>query len=82
VLAAGRLLMVPRLETAFGVQDGLDHLEFADPDQAVTFVEAYRNSPEAFGRVTVWGRIAAEAQRASVVYGRLGVDMRLQAGCA
>jgi hypothetical protein len=82
VLAAGRLLVVPRLETTFGLQDGLDHLEFADPDQAVTFVEAYRHSPDAFGRVRVWGRIAAEAQRASVVYGRLGVDLRLLAGRA
>lgn len=77
VLAARRLLIVPRLETTFGLEDGLDHVEFADPDEAVTLVEAYRRAPEAFARVTAWGRVKAEAQRASVVYGRLAEDLRL-----
>jgi hypothetical protein len=77
VLAARRLLIVPRLQTTFGLEDGLDHVEFADPDEAVTLVEAYRRAPEAFARVTAWGRVKAEAQRASVVYGRLAEDIRL-----
>ena len=53
VLAAGRLLIVPRLDTTFGLEDGLDHLEFADPDEAVTAVEAFAADPDAFGRIRV-----------------------------
>jgi hypothetical protein len=78
VLAARRLLIVPRLETTFGLQDGLDHLQFADPDMAVTFVEAYRRGPAAFARMLVLGAVAARPQRASVVYGRLAADLRLE----
>jgi hypothetical protein len=77
VLAARRVLIAPRIETAFGLEDGLDHVEFADPDEAVTLVEAYRRAPEAFARITAWGRAKAETQRASVVYGRLAQDLRL-----
>jgi hypothetical protein len=78
VLAARRLLIVPRPPASFGLEDGLDHLEFDDPEEAVTLVEAYRRSPEAFARVTAWGRAKVSAQRASVVYGRLAADLRLQ----
>jgi hypothetical protein len=77
VLAAGRLLIVPRLETAFGLEDGLDHIEFADPDEAVTVAEAYGQNPETFGRVITWGKLKAEQQRASLVYARLAEDLRL-----
>ena len=45
----------------------------------MTFVEAYRRAPDAFARVTAWGRLKAEAQRASVVYGRLADDLRRHA---
>ena len=75
VLAAGRLLIVPRLERTFGLEDGLDHVQFADPDGAVTLVEAYRRTRPSFARITAWGRLKAEAQRASVVYGRLAEDL-------
>jgi hypothetical protein len=78
VLAAGRLLIAPRLQTSFGLEDGLDHVEFADPDEAVTAVEAFAADPETFGRVLSWGRLKAEQQRASVVYARLTEDLRLQ----
>jgi hypothetical protein len=78
VLAAGRLLITPRLETTFGLEDGLDHLEFATPDEAVDAVRAFGAAPETFGRVAVWGRLKAEQQRASVVYARLAEDLRLQ----
>jgi hypothetical protein len=77
VLAARRLLIVPRLETTFGLEDGLDHLEFADPDEAVTLVEAFSAHPDAFARVVAWGRMKAESQQASVVYARLADDLRL-----
>jgi len=78
VLAAARLLIVPRLQTTFGLEDGLDHLEFADPDEAVTAVEAFGADPETFARVVSWGRLKADQQRASVVYARLAEDLRLQ----
>lgn len=78
VLAAGRLLITPRLETTFGLEDGLDHLEFATPDEAVDAVRAFGAAPETFGRVAAWGRLKAEQQRASVVYARLAEDLRLQ----
>jgi hypothetical protein len=76
VLAAGRLLIVPRIQTSFGLEDGLDHLEFADPDEAVTLVKAYRGSPDDFSRVAAWGRLKAEPHRASIAYGRLAADLR------
>lgn len=78
VLAAGRLLIAPRLRTTFGLEDTLDHLEFADPDEAVTAAQAFAADPETFGRVVAWGRLKAEQQRASVVYARLAEDLRLQ----
>jgi hypothetical protein len=78
VLAAGRLLITPRLETTFGLEDGLDHLGFAGPDEAVDAVRAFGVGPETFGRVVSWGRLKAEQQRASVVYARLAEDLRLQ----
>jgi hypothetical protein len=78
VLAAGRLLILPRVEASFGLEDGLDHLQFIDPEEAVTLVEAYRRRPDAFARITAWGRVKAGPQRASVVYGRLAADLRLQ----
>jgi hypothetical protein len=77
ILAARRLLLVPRLSTTFGLEDGLDHLEFADPDEAVTAVEAFAGDPEAFTRVMAWGRLKAEQQRASTVYARLAYDLRV-----
>ncbi len=61
VLAARRLLIVPRPPASFGLEDGLDHVEFDDPEEAVTLVEAYRRAPDAFCRITAWGRVKAEA---------------------
>jgi hypothetical protein len=77
VLAARRLLLVPRLDRTFGLEDGLDHLEFAGPDEAVTLLDAYVRSPTAFARVLAWGRLKAEPRRASAVYARLAADLRL-----
>jgi hypothetical protein len=59
VLAAGRVLLLPRFSGSFGLEDGLDHLEFADADEAITLVESYRRMPEAFERVRVWARLKA-----------------------
>ena len=75
VLAARRILLVPRIERTFGLEDGLDHLEFSGPDEAVTLLEAHARNPGAFARVLTWGRRKAEPQRASVVYARLAADL-------
>ena len=77
VLAARRLLIVPRVRVSFGLEDGLDHVEFPDPDGAITLVEAYRRAPGLFARMLAWGRVKAEPQRASVMYARLADDLRL-----
>jgi hypothetical protein len=64
VLAAGCLLLVPRLDPDFGLQDGLDHLEFVVADEAITLVESYLRAPAAFTRVRTWARIAARSEPA------------------
>ena len=63
VLAAGRVLLLPRFSGSFGLEDGLDHLEFADADEAITLVESYRRMPEAFERVRVWARLKTRVLR-------------------
>jgi len=75
VLAARRVLLVPRIERTFGLEDGLDHLEFSGPDEAVTLLEAHARNPGAFARVLTWGRRKAESQRASVLFARLAADL-------
>ena len=77
MLAAGRLVLTPRLETTFGLEDGLDHLEFADPTRRLRR-EAFGADPRRSGAFSSWGRLKAEQQRASVVYARLAEDLRLQ----
>jgi hypothetical protein len=61
VLAAGRILLLPQLSRSFGLENGLDHLEFADADEAITLVESYRRAPDSFARVSVWARVKARA---------------------
>jgi len=63
VLAAGRVLVLPRFTGSVGLEEGLDHLQFADADGAVTIVESYRRAPEAFARIGIWARIKARALR-------------------
>lgn len=75
VLAARRLLLVPRLTRTFGLEDGLDHLEFAGPDEAVTLLESYVRNPDAFERILTWGRLKAQPQRASAVEARRAADL-------
>jgi len=75
-LAARRLLLVPRLDRTFGLEDGLDHLQFAGPDEALLLLAAHARNASAFDRVLAWGRLKAEPQRASVVYGRLAAGLR------
>ena len=74
-LAAGRLLVAPRAEPAFGFAAGVDHLAYDDADELARLAVAAHRHPDAFAPVAVLGRIAAEAHRASAVLARLAADL-------
>jgi hypothetical protein len=70
-LAASRPLILPRARTTFGLLPGSDHLAASSDDEVVQWADALRAEPPAFAGQIALGRIAAETQRASTVYGRL-----------
>ena len=74
-LAAGRLLVAPRAEPAFGFAAGVDHLAYDDTDELARLAVAAHRHREAFAPVAVLGRVAAEAHRASAVLARLAADL-------
>lgn len=78
VLAAGRLLLVPRTDTAFGLMPGIDHLQFTLAPEAADLLESARNHPGAFASMRAWGRFAAGRHRASNVYSALVADLELE----
>lgn len=75
VLAARRVLIAPKVETAFGLQAPLDHLQFDAPERALNLVESVLRQAAAFERLRVWGALAAERHRASRVYAQLAIDV-------
>lgn len=75
VLAARRILITPKAETAFGLQAPLDHLQFDAPERALNLVESVLGQPSAFERLRIWGALAAERHRASQVYAQLAIDV-------
>jgi hypothetical protein len=77
VLAAGRVLVAPRADPAFGLHAGIDHLAFSDQHQAAQYVDAALRHPEAFESIRAFATQAAEAHRASRVYARLAADLEL-----
>lgn len=64
VLAARRLLVVPRARPTFGLLEGIDHVAFADDVQAADLATAGAMYPEAFAPVVAAGAITARAHRA------------------
>jgi hypothetical protein len=82
VLAAGRVLVTARCRPSFGLQAGLDHHAAEPGHEAVGYADAAVKYPRAFERMRVWGRLAAERHRASVVYGGLVTDLALEAATA
>jgi hypothetical protein len=74
-LAARRPLIAPRARVTFGLHAGVDHLGASTDDDVVQWADALRAFPEAFAPQLALGRIAAERQRASVVYARLVDDV-------
>jgi hypothetical protein len=78
VLAAGRMLLVPRTETTFGLMEGVDHLQFGLAPKAADLVESARNHPHAYASLRTWGSFAARRHRASEVYSALLTDLELE----
>lgn len=70
-LAAGRLLVAPRAAPSFGSLAGVDHLAYAHAEELARLAVAATRFPEAFAPLRTMGRLAAEAQRASVVFARM-----------
>ena len=77
VIAAGRLLVVPRAEPAFGLLPWIDHLPYDHVDDMACSADAAQSFPEAFEAIAAMGVVAAEAHLASAVYGRLAIDAEL-----
>ncbi|HKP90883.1 MAG TPA: hypothetical protein VJT75_13030 [Thermoleophilaceae bacterium] len=74
-LAARRPLILPRARTTFGLLPGVDHLAASTDDEIVQYAAALLGHPDAFRIQVALGAIAAERQRASVVYGRLAAEL-------
>lgn len=74
-LAARRPLILPRARTTFGLLPGSDHLAAGTDDEVVQYADALLTHPDAFRMQVALGAIAAERQRASVVYGRLTAEL-------
>jgi hypothetical protein len=70
-LAARRLLLLPRAQITFGLLPGVDHLAASTADELVQLADVLHSHPDALATQLALGRVAAERQRASVVYGRL-----------
>ena len=77
VLAAGRTLVVPRAEPAFGLLPLIDHLAYEDEVAAAQYADAAFTYPDAFESIRAMGRIAVRAHLASQVYRRWAVDLEL-----
>ena len=70
-LAARRPLIAPRAGLTFGLLPGVDHLAASTDDDVVQYADALQRFPDAFAPQVALGRVAAERQRASTLYGRL-----------
>lgn len=78
-LAARRALIAPRARVTFGLQPAVDHLAASTDDDVVQYADALRSFPDAFALQLALGRVAAERQRASVLYGRLAAELESSA---
>ncbi len=78
VLAAGRILVAPRAQPGFGLLPWSDHLPYDNEDELACSADVAQSFPEAFEPIVAMGVLAAEAHRASAVYGRLAVDAELE----
>lgn len=77
VLAAGRVLVVPRAEPSFGLLPAVDHLAYDDEVAAAQYADMAFTHSDAFESVRAMGRVAIRAHLASEVYRRWAVDIDL-----
>lgn len=77
VLATRRILVVRKPSASFGLLAGIDHLSARTAAGAAELAAAATLHWDAFATVRAFGRIAAEAHRASTVYSRLAHDLEL-----
>lgn len=82
VLAAGRILVAPRAEPAFGLLPWSDHLPYGHADELACSADAAQSFPDAFETVVAMGVLAVGPHLASAVYGRLAVDAELEDAAA
>jgi hypothetical protein len=78
VLAAERVLLVPRAEVSFGLMAGIDHLQFGQALEAADQAQSVLRHWRAYAGMRAWGRFAAERHRASVAYRNLETDLSLE----
>ena len=78
VLAAGRILITAQCEPAFGLLAGIEYLPVTPTPEAARVASAVLAHWRAFSPLRSWGRFAAERHRASEVYPRLALDIRLE----
>jgi hypothetical protein len=64
VLAAGRLLVAPGAEPAYGLQPGIDHLSGASDRELADMAALAATFPAALEPVVAMGRLMARARRA------------------
>jgi hypothetical protein len=65
VLAAGRLLVAPRADPAFGLLPGIDHLGGGSDHELADMAAVAATFPEAFEAIVAMGRVMAQARSAS-----------------
>lgn len=82
VLAAGRVLVTARAEPAYGLLPGIDHLAYVHDTEVPQLAASAATYFTAYESVRTMATLAAEAHRASSVYGRLAIDLGLFAASA
>jgi hypothetical protein len=65
VLAAGRLLVAPRADPAYGLQPGIDHLGGGSDHELADMAAVAATFPAAFEPIVAMGRLMAQARSAS-----------------
>jgi hypothetical protein len=81
-LAAGQLLLSEPLTPGFGLEPGIDFVEFERIDELMSALYLVHQRPETYDRVRLAGRAKADAFRASVVWPRLIEDLLAEARAA
>jgi hypothetical protein len=76
-LASDHLLLAAPLEPPRGLEPGLDHLTFSEPEDLLHLLFEIGNRPAAFEQVRRRGRVRAEEFRASRIWPRVLADLVL-----